>query len=153
MDMCERYAPKLEMQVDVRYVPVTAHVPFGRAVSAMPNGRGAWLPLSDETSVSHGVDMAGPTGVLLSNAASKNRSRCHRAARMLNLAFIPKVLEGEEGIACFTAFLRTFVDLKLWHAQFNVVNSETLLKAQAGPERYRSLIVRLAGYSTYSTDL
>lgn len=153
MDMCERYAPKLEMQVDVRYVPVTAHVPFGRVVSAMPSGRRAWTPLSDGTSVSHGADTEGPTGVLLSNAASKNRSRHHRAARMLNLAFTPKVLEGPEGMARFTAFLRTFVDLKLWHVQFNVVNSETLLKAQADPERYRSLIVRVAGYSAYFTDL
>ena len=153
MDMCERYAPKLEMQVDVRYVPVTAHVPFGHVVSAMPNGRKAWMPLSDGTSVSHGADLTGPTGVLLSNAASKNRSCYHRASRMLNLAFTPKVLEGEEGIARFMAFLRTFVDLKLWHVQFNVVNTETLLKAQANPDRYRSLIVRVAGYSAYFTDL
>ncbi len=153
MDMCERYAPKLEMQVDVRYVPVTAHIPFGQVVSAMPNGRKAWMPLSDGTSVSHGADLTGPTGVLLSNAASKNRSRYHRASRMLNLAFTPKVLEGQEGIARFMAFLRTFVDLKLWHVQFNVVNTETLLKAQADPDRYRNLIVRVAGYSAYFTDL
>ncbi|MBR5259776.1 MAG: hypothetical protein IKV48_04825, partial [Eggerthellaceae bacterium] len=53
--------------VDVRYVPITSHVPFGKILSASANGRKAWTALSDGTSASHGADQQGPTAVLLSN--------------------------------------------------------------------------------------
>ena len=153
MDYCERHSPDLEMPVDVRYVPVTAHVPFGRVVSASANGRLAWAPLSDGTSPSPGADMNGPTGVLLSNAASKNKDCVRRAARMLNLKFTPKTLEGDQGTEKLVHLFRAFVDLKLWHVQFNVVNRETLLRAKHSPEQYKNLIVRVAGYSAYFVDL
>ena len=50
-------------------------------------------------------------------------------------------------------FIRTFCDLKLWHLQFNVINRETLVAAQDEPERYKGLIIRIAGYSAYFTEL
>lgn len=50
-------------------------------------------------------------------------------------------------------FLRAFVDLKLWHIQFSIINSDTLRAAQNDPEKYRNLIVRVAGYSAYFTEL
>ena len=49
--------------------------------------------------------------------------------------------------------IRTWCDLKHWHVQFNILNRETLLAAQQDPEKYRSLIVRIAGYSAYFVDL
>ncbi|MCI8772289.1 MAG: formate acetyltransferase, partial [Lachnospiraceae bacterium] len=39
------------------------------------------------------------------------------------------------------------------HIQFNVVNSEVLRSAQENPQEYKSLIVRVAGYSAYFTEL
>ena len=153
LDYCEAHSPALEMPVDVRYVPVTAHVPFGRVVAASANGRLAWTPLSDGTSPSPGADHQGPTGVFLSNAASKNMGACRRAARMLNMKFTPKVVEGDAGTQRLVSLFRTFVDLKLWHVQFNVINRETLLHAKAEPEKYKNLIVRVAGYSAYFVDL
>ena len=51
------------------------------------------------------------------------------------------------------SFIRVFCDLKLWHLQFNVINRETLLAAQEDPKRYRNLIIRIAGYSAYFTEL
>ncbi len=148
-----RYSCELNMHNDVRYVPFTSHVPFGRVVSATPNGRKAWTALSDGSSASHGADVNGPTAVLLSNYASKNIGMRDRAARMLNIKFTPKCVEGEEGTAKLVSFIRTFCDLKLWHVQFNVINKDTLLKAQKDPEKYRNLIVRIAGYSAYFVDL
>ncbi|MCQ2444751.1 MAG: hypothetical protein MJ061_04590, partial [Mailhella sp.] len=50
-------------------------------------------------------------------------------------------------------FIRTWCDLKLWHLQFNVLNQETLIAAQKDPQKYRNLIVRVAGYSAYFVDL
>jgi formate C-acetyltransferase len=153
INYCGFHSPELGMPVDVRYVPVTAHVPFGRVVSASANGRHAWMPLSDGTSPSVGADVTGPTGVLLSNAASKNMDCIRRAARMLNLKFSPQILAGDEGTECLVHLFRSFVDLKLWHVQFNVVNRDTLIRAKKNPENYRNLIVRVAGYSAFFVDL
>ena len=149
----KKYSEELGMHNDIRYVPFTSHVPFGKVVSATPNGRLAWTPLSDGSSASHGADRSGPTSVLLSNYNSKNYRHRDRAARMLNIKFTPKCLEGEEGTDKLVSFIRTFCDLKLWHIQFNVINRQTLINAQNDPEKYRSLIVRIAGYSAYFVDL
>ncbi|HIW01474.1 MAG TPA: glycyl radical protein [Candidatus Desulfovibrio intestinipullorum] len=149
-----KYSMKdLGMHNDVRYVPFTSHVPFGKVVSATPNGRVDWFPLSDGSSASHGADVNGPTAVLLSNYNTKNYGLRDRAARMLNIKFTPKCLEGEQGTEKLVAFIRTFIDLKLWHVQFNVINADTLVKAQKDPAKYRNLIVRIAGYSAYFVDL
>ena len=149
----KKYSPELGMHNDVRYVPFTSHVPFGKVVSATPNGRRAFTALSDGSSASHGADVNGPTAVLLSNYTSKNYGHRDRAARMLNIKFTPKCLAGDEGTRKMISFIRTFCDLKLWHVQFNVINRETLLAAQKDPEKYRNLIVRIAGYSAYFVDL
>ncbi len=153
VEFTKKYAKELGVFLDLRLVPFTSHVPFGKVVSATPNGRKAWSPLSDGSSASHGADVNGPTAVMLSNFNSKNYEYRERAARLLNIKFTPKCLEGEEGTDKLVSFIRTFCDLRLWHVQFNVVNRETLLSAQRDPEKYRSLIVRIAGYSAYFVDL
>ena len=154
VDYAAKYSMSdLGMNNDARYVPFTSHVPFGKVVSATPNGRTDGFPLSDGTSASHGADVNGPTAILLSNYNTKNMGRRARAARMLNIKFTPKCLEGEEGTEKLISFIRTFCDLKLWHVQFNVLNRETLLAAQKDPQKYRNLIVRIAGYSAYFVDL
>ena len=147
------YAKEVGVHLDLRYVPFTSHVPFGRVVSATPNGRRAWQPLSDGSSASHGADVNGPTAVLMSNFNSKNWNFRERAARLLNVKLSPGCVAGEAGTEKLVAFIRTFCDLKLWHIQFNIINRETLLAAQREPEKYRHLIVRIAGYSAYFTDL
>ena len=149
----KKYSEELGIHNDVRYVPFTSHVPFGRVVGATPNGRKAFTALSDGSSASHGADVNGPTAILLSNYASKNYGYRDRAARMLNIKFTPKCLEGDDGTRKMVGFIRTFCDLKLWHVQFNVVNKDTLLAAQRDPDKYRNLIVRIAGYSAYFVDL
>ena len=149
----KKYSRELGMHNDIRYVPFTSHVPFGKVVSATPNGRLAWTALSDGSSASHGADINGPTAILLSNFSSKNMGYRDRAARMVNIKFTPKCVAGDEGTEKLVSFIRTFCDLKLWHVQFNVLNRDTLVKAQKNPEKYRNLIVRIAGYSAYFVDL
>jgi formate C-acetyltransferase len=95
----------------------------------------------------------GPTAIMLSNFSTKNYGYRDRAARLLNIKFTPKCLEGDDGTRKLISFIRTFCDLKLWHVQFNVINKATLIAAQRDPEKYRSLIVRIAGYSAYFVDL
>ena len=148
-----KYSKELGMHNDVRYVPFTSHVPFGKVVSATPNGRKQYTPLSDGSSASHGADVNGPTAILLSNYNTKNYGMRDRAARMLNIKFTPKCIEGEQGTEKLVSFIRTFCDLKIWHVQFNVINRDTLIAAKKDPEKYRNLIVRIAGYSAYFVDL
>lgn len=149
----EKYSEELGVHLDLRYVPFTSHVPFGKVVSATPNGRKAYTPLSDGSSASHGADVNGPTAILLSNYISKNYSHRERAARLLNIKLSPSCVEGSNGTDKLVSFIRTWCDLKLWHLQFNIINKQTLIDAQNEPEKYRNLLVRVAGYSAYFTDL
>jgi formate C-acetyltransferase len=141
------------IHVDVRYVPITSHVPFGKVVSATPNGRHAWTALSDGSSASHGADKNGPTAVLLSNYHTKNYGMTNRASRLLNIKLSPKCVAGDDGTEKIVNIIRAWCDLKLWHLQFNIINKQTLLAAQKDPASYRSLLVRIAGYSAYFCDL
>jgi len=148
-----QYSKSLGVSLDLRYVPVTSHVPFGKVVSATANGRKAGTALSDGTSASHGADSKGPTAVLMSNAHSKNLGYKERAARLLNIKLSPACVAGENGTRKIISFIRSWCDLKLWHLQFNIINKQTLLAAQQDPEKYRNLLVRVAGYSAYFIDL
>lgn len=148
-----KYGKEMGINNDARYVPFTSHVPFGKVVSATPNGRVAWFPLADGSSPSHGADHNGPTAILLSNHNTKNYGMRARAARLINVKFTPKCVEGDAGTEKLVQFIRTRCDLKLWHIQFNVINADTLKKAQKDPQKYRNLIVRIAGYSAYFVDL
>jgi len=148
-----RYGEELGVHLDLRLVPFTSHVPFGKVVSATPNGRFAYTPLSDGSSASQGADLNGPTAVLLSNYKTKNFDRRDHAARLLNVKLSPSCVEGEEGTEKLVNFIRTWHDLKLWHIQFNVLNTDTLREAQKYPEQYGNLLVRIAGYSAYFTEL
>ncbi|WP_434510658.1 (2S)-3-sulfopropanediol dehydratase [Desulfitobacterium sp. AusDCA] len=153
LEFTKKYSKELGVHLDLRLVPFTSHVPFGKVVSATPNGRKAWTPLADGSSASHGADVNGPTAVLLSNFNSKNYNYRERAARLLNLKLSPSCVAGEEGTEKLVSFIRTWCDLKLWHIQFNIINKETLIAAKKDPDKYRGLIVRVAGYSAYFVEL
>ena len=153
LEFTKKYSAELGVHLDLRYVPFTSNVPFGKVVSATPNGRFAYLPLSDGSSASQGADKNGPTAVLLSNYATKNYDFRNRAARLLNIKLSPQCVSGEEGTEKLVQYIKTWCDLKLWHLQFNVINRETLIEAQKHPEQYGSLLVRVAGYSAYFCEL
>ncbi len=149
----KKYAKELGVHIDLRYVPFTSHVPFGKVVSATPNGRKAYTPLSDGSSASQGADTNGPTAILASNYHTKTWNNNYRAARLLNIKLSPSCVEGEEGTKKLVRFIEGFRNLKLWHVQFNVINTQTLKDAQKHPENYKNLLVRIAGYSAYFTEL
>ena len=152
-DFTKKYGDQLGVHMDLRLVPFTSHVPFGKVVSATPNGRLAYTPLSDGASASQGADINGPTAILLSNYATKNYDHNEHAGRLLNIKLSPSCVKGEEGTEKLVQFIEAWRDLKLWHVQFNVLNSDTLRAAQKHPEQYRNLLVRVAGYSAYFTEL
>lgn len=131
---------------------VSAHVPMGEHVGASADGRRSGTPLADGgMSAVYGRDLHGPTAVLKS--VSRLSCDCTTNGGLLNMKFLPEFFQNEQGIAKFAGFLRTFVDLKIPHIQFNVVRKEDLLAAQKHPEQYSSLTVRVAGYTAYFVEL
>jgi pyruvate formate-lyase/glycerol dehydratase family glycyl radical enzyme len=134
------------------FYTVSAHVPMGADVGATPDGRHAGAPLADGgLSPSAGRDRKGPTAVLRS--VGKLNLKLASNGTLLNMKFLPDALEGRENLTTFAALLRAFSALKIPHVQFNVVSAETLRRAQATPDAYRNLVVRVAGYSAYFTEL
>jgi formate C-acetyltransferase len=134
----------------INYLSTTCHVYFGSMTGASADGRRAWEPLSDGISPVQGADQKGPTAVLKS-AAKIDHART--GGTLLNQKFTPRLLESEEGLDKLAHMVRSYFRLKGHHIQFNVVTTATLRAAQAEPEKYRDLIVRVAGYSDYFCDL
>ena len=131
--------------------PVSSHVPHGLVVGALPYGRLAGKALADGCSPNGGTDHDGPTAVLKS--VSKINHEVHTSGTLLNMRLDPASVKGDIGLARIVTIIRSYVDLNIYHIQFNVVSSETLRCAQKDPEKYKSLIVRVAGYSAYFTEL
>lgn len=153
LDFLRRHPKPHGQAFMLRCIPVTVHVPMGRVVAATPNGRPAGEYLSEGISPSHGMDVQGPTVSLRSMARARCLGYKEKAADLINMKFTPQTVAGEEGTRRLMQVLRTWCDLKLWHLQFNILNRSTLLAAQRDPEKYRNLVVRIAGYSAYFVDL
>jgi formate C-acetyltransferase len=134
----------------VEMLPTTSHVYFGSVTGAMPDGRKAGLPLSEGISPVQGADRRGPTAVIRSAA---KMDHLKTGGTLLNMKFTPSLVAGEDGINKWANLVRSYFKMDGHHMQFNVVRAETLRKAQADPESYRDLIVRVAGYSDYFCDL
>jgi formate C-acetyltransferase len=128
----------------------TCHIYFGKKLGASANGRRAGLPISDGTSPSHGADRKGPTAVIKSLG---KMDQIKSGGTLLNQRFLPSVLEGEDGIENVVHLIRSYFKLNGHHIQFNIVDTQTLRDAQAAPDEYRDLLVRVAGYSDYFVDL
>jgi formate C-acetyltransferase len=134
----------------INLLPTTSHIYFGSVIGAMPDGRKSGEPLSEGISPVQGADRFGPTAVLKS--ASKI-DHLRTGGTLLNQKFTPSFLATDEGIDKVTSLIRSYFKMDGHHIQFNVVTAETLRRAQKEPEKYRDLIVRVAGYSDYFNDL
>jgi formate C-acetyltransferase len=153
LDFLSRHPKPHNQSFLLRNIPITFHVPMGKVTWATPNGRKANEYLAEGISASHGMDVKGPTVLLTSMARARNLSYREKGGDLMNLKFSPANVAGEEGTRRLMQIIRTWCDLKHWHVQFNILNRETLLAAQKDPEKYRNLIVRIAGYSAYFVDL
>ncbi len=131
--------------------PVSANVPLGAQTGATPDGRLAHTPVADGVSPSAGKDVMGPTAA--ANSVSKLDHGIASNGTLFNQKFHPTALSGEKGLENFVALIRSYFDQKGSHMQFNVVDRQTLLDAQAHPEKYAHLVVRVAGYSALFTTL
>ncbi len=128
----------------------TCHVYFGKVMGATPNGRMAGKSISDGTSPSHGADTHGPSAVIKSLTKFDH---VKSGGTLLNQRFLPSLLKKEEDVKKLGHLIRSYFTLGGHHIQFNIVDTATLLAAQACPSDYKDLMVRMAGYSDYFNDM
>jgi formate C-acetyltransferase len=131
--------------------PVSANVPLGAQTGATPDGRLAFTPVADGVSPSAGKDLNGPTAA--ANSVARLDHYIASNGTLFNMKFHPSALKGRSGLEAFCSLVRGYFDQKGSHVQFNVVSRETLRDAQAHPEKYKNLVVRVAGYSALFTTL
>lgn len=129
----------------------TVNISHGEVCGATPDGRLAGEPYCDNSSPTMGRDLSGPTATVKSVAAIEQKN-FHDGA-LFNLRFDPKGIEGQKGLDIIEGVIKTYFDHGGEHIQINVVDDETLRKAQSKPEDYRGLMVRVAGYMAYFTEL
>lgn len=134
----------------VNMLPTTCHVYFGDVMMASANGRLAHKPVSEGISPEKGADVFGPTAVIKSASKMDHLST---GGTLLNQKFTPSVVAGEEGLKQMGNLVRSYFNMDGHHIQFNVIDRQTLLNAQAHPEDYKDLIVRVAGYSDHFRNL
>ena len=132
-------------------LPVTAHVPLGKVVGALPSGRKAWTTLTDGLSPTGGTDVNGASAVLKS--VSKIPHDLFASGTLLNMKLSPELMQDARGTLNLMALLKSACSLGVFHAQFNVVDKDTLIQAQKHPDDYRDLLVRVAGYTAYFIEL
>lgn len=123
---------------------ISSNVPMGYVTGATPDGRKAWTPAAEGASPVQGTDINGPTSVLKS--INKLPTILMTGGQLLNKKFSPDLVENEVGFEKFVALIKSFIAMKGWHVQFNIISTETLRAAQKDPEKYRDIIVRVAGY-------
>ncbi len=114
---------------------------------AAPDGRKTGEPIADACSPAQGRDTCGPTGVF--NSAVKFEHGHYLDGMALNLKIHPTSLRANDGVTKLEDMTRTYFDRGGMEIQYNVVDAETLRKAQKTPADYHNLVVRIAGFSAY----
>ena len=130
-------------------LPTTCHIYFGKVTGATADGRKAGEPVSEGVSPVQGADRHGPTAVIKSVG---KMDHIRTGGTLLNQKFTPQLIADDEGLADLGHLVRSYFRMDGHHIQFNVVTADTLREAQKHPEKYRDLIVRVAGYSDYFVD-
>ena len=157
-DVANTYTKEVEKYTNYRggkfqagLYPVSANVPLGAQTGATPDGRLAYTPVADGIGPASGRDVKGPTAT--ANSVAKLEQGIASNGTLLNQKFHPSALQGMSGLTKFVSLIRSYFDQKGMHMQFNVVTRETLIDAQKNPEKYKTLVVRVAGYSALFTTL
>lgn len=132
------------------FLPTTAHVYFGRVTGATPDGRKAGVPVSEGVSPVQGADRKGIAAVFGSVARIDWDLT---GGALLNQKLSPDLLITEEDVRKMGHMIRSFLVMGGHHVQFNVVSAELLREAQARPQDFQDLMVRVAGYSDYFVNL
>ena len=133
------------------FMGISNYIPMGRVLGATPDGRKGGEPSSEGVSPFVGTDTSTPLAAMRSTA--KLNQEVHSGGTLLNLRLNPELVATKRGQANLGAMVQTLFSLGAFHVQFNCISSDTLRDAQAHPENYKDLLVRVAGYSTQFVNL
>ena len=151
LDELEKYENARGGRFTAGLTAITANIGFGALAGATPDGRLAGTPLAEGCSPSAGRDCHGPTASMES-VARVDHVRLMKGL-IYNQKFAANALDKRDDLGKFVQMLRGYCDIHGAQVQFNVVSRQTLLDAQKHPENYRDLVVRVAGYSAFYTEL
>jgi formate C-acetyltransferase len=149
-DLIESYHSKYG-HMTAGILPVSGNTPFGLEVGALPSGREAWKPLADGVSPNAGTDTEGMSAILKSVSYIPH-GRFDQGT-LLNLKLDPVFNENPDSTKLLMDFLKSLCTLGVFHVQFNIIDKKVLLDAQKYPEKHKGLLVRVAGYTAYFTEL
>ena len=149
-DLIESYDSKFG-HMTAGILPVSGNTPFGLEVGALPSGRGAYLPLADGVSPNAGTDIEG-MGAIIKSVSHIPHGRFSQGT-LLNLKLDPAFNKNAASTQALMHFLKSMCSLGVFHVQFNVIDRALLLDAQAHPEKHKGLLIRVAGYTAYFTEL
>lgn len=130
---------------------VDNHAKLGKLTGALPNGRVGKISLANAISPCQGADVNGPTAVI-NSVTQINHAQCGNGI-VFDLKFHPRFFLEPSRKVAFRCMVETYFDLGGMQVQFNILDKETLLKAQQSPEQYKDLIVRVSGFSAYFINL
>ena len=133
------------------FMGISNYIPMGRVLGATPCGRKNGEPSSEGVSPFVGTDTSTPLAAMRS--AAKLNQEIHSGGTLLNLRLDHNLVATKRGQANLGAMVQTLFSLGAFHVQFNCISSEVLRDAQAHPENYKDLLVRVAGYSTQFVNL
>ncbi|EEV38631.2 PFL2/glycerol dehydratase family glycyl radical enzyme [Enterococcus casseliflavus EC20] len=134
---------------------VNANVAMGMNTNASVDGRKKGEAISDNMGPVHtdagSHDIKGPTALV--NSLAKVDHSLATNGTLMNLRFPQEAVAGIEGRDNLISFIDAYMSKNPMHVQFNIMSSETMRAAQKNPEKYRDMLVRVAGYSAYFVEL
>jgi 4-hydroxyphenylacetate decarboxylase large subunit len=149
--MCENYRSLYDEPLYSCQISVSTHAPMGAVTLATPDGRLCGTTFADgSVSAYPGSDKNGPYA-LFNSATCYNHASSQNS--QLNMKIHPSVVKGREGSRKFLEMIKAYLRRGGFHAQFNIVDSRMLKDAQKNPEKYRGLMVRVAGFTQYWVEL
>lgn len=148
---CHKYKDINGNNFTSAFMGISNYLPAGKVLGATPCGRKAKEPISEGVSPFAGSDTSTPLAAMRS--AAKLNQDVHSGGTLLNLRLNEDLVNTKRGQSNLGAMIQTFFSLGGFHVQFNTLSTETLHKAQAHPEDYKDLLVRVAGYSTQFVNL
>ncbi len=150
-EMAHDYRSLYDQPMYACQISVSTHGPMGAVTLAGPDGRLCGTTFSDgSVSAYPGTDRNGPYA-LFNSATCWNHARSQNS--QLNMKIHPSVVKGRQGSRKFLDLIRAYLRKGGFHVQFNIVDSRLLRQAQAEPEKFRSLLVRVAGFTQYWVEL
>lgn len=150
-DMATKYLSLYGLNLSASQISVSSHGPLGAVTLASPDGRLAGTTYADASMSAYpGTDRNGPYA-LFNSATCWNHSDSQNS--QMNLKIHPSAIMGAEGVRKLLDLTRAYMRRGGFHIQYNIVDSQVLKLAQAKPEDYRDLLIRVAGFTQYWVEI